>query len=248
MSATVTAMTTMSTMSTALAGALAPALPHVAATDASAQTLDVLCGGILLTAVLMLWRRDLRAIVGLLAVQGALIAGLALLLGVRESSAELYLAAAVAGVLKAGVLPWVLRRVLADSRSARETAPLVNVTASLLAAALLTLLAYVLSQPLVALAPSPATRALPVGIAVVLLGFFVLVTRRHALSQVVGFLLLDNGIATTTFLATSGVPLVVELGVSLDVLLVVLVLQVVAARMRLAFGTSDLDELSELRD
>ena len=217
-------------MSAVMTTAVTTAVAHVAASDASAQVLDVLCGGVLLTAVLMLWRRDLRAIVGLLVVQGALIAGLALLLGSREGSAELYLAAAVAGVLKAGVLPWVLRRVLAASGSVRETAPLVNVTASLLAAALLTLLAYVLSQPLVALAPSAATRALPVGVAVVLLGFFVLVTRRHALSQVVGFLLLDNGIATTTFLATSGVPLVVELGVSLDVLLVVLVLQVVAAR------------------
>ena len=86
------------------------------------------------------------------------------------------------------------------------------------------------------------------GVAVVLLGFFLLVTRRRALSQVIGFLLLDNGITTVAFLATSGVPLVVELGVSLDVLLVVLVLQIVAARMRLAFGHTDLDSLSELRD
>ena len=86
------------------------------------------------------------------------------------------------------------------------------------------------------------------GVAVVLLGFFMLVTRRRALSQVIGFLLLDNGITTTAFLATSGVPLVVELGVSLDVLLVVLVLQIVAARMRMAFGSTDLDGLSGLRD
>ncbi len=214
----------------------------------SSQLLDVTCGAILLTAVLTLWRRDLASIIRLLMVQGLLIAGLAVLLGVAEGSTELYVAALGVGVLKAGVLPVILRRVLAQSGEVRETAPLVNVTSSLLAAAALTLLAYVLSGPLVALAPSTATRALPVGIAVVLLGFFMLVTRRRALSQVVGFLLLDNGITTTAFLATSGVPLVVELGVSLDVLLVVIVLQIVAARMRLAFGTTDLDGLSELRD
>lgn len=214
----------------------------------SSQWLDVICGAILLTAVLTLWRRDLASIIRLLMLQGLLIAGLALLLGVTESSTELYVAALGVGVLKAGVLPAILRRVLADSGEVRETAPLVNVTSSLLAAAVLTLLAYVLSGPLVALAPSPATRALPVGIAVLLLGFFMLVTRRRALSQVVGFLLLDNGITTTAFLATSGVPLVVELGVSLDVLLVVLVLQIVASRMRTAFGSTDLDGLSELRD
>jgi hydrogenase-4 component E len=214
----------------------------------STQLLDVICGAILLTAVLTLWRRDLAAIIRLLAVQGALIAGLAVLLGIRERSGELYVVALGVLVLKAVVIPVVLRRVLADSGEVRETEPRVNVSASLLAAALLTLLAYVLSQPLVALAPSAATRALPVGVAVVLLGFFVLVTRRRALSQVIGFLLMDNGITTTAFLATSGVPLVVELGVSLDVLLVVLVLQIVAARMRLAFGHTDLDSLSELRD
>jgi hydrogenase-4 component E len=146
------------------------------------------------------------------------------------------------------VLPAVLRRVLRESGETRDAEPLVNVAASLLSAALLTLLAYAVSRPLVALAPSPATHALPVGLAMVFLGFFVLVTRRRALSQVVGFLLLDNGIAATAFLATAGVPLIVELGVSLDLLLVVLVLQVLTARMRLAFGHGDLDELRELRD
>jgi hydrogenase-4 component E len=212
------------------------------------QILDLVCGGLLLSGVLMLWRRELAAIVRLLIVQGVLLAALAVLLGVREQSVELYAVAVGVLVLKAVVLPGVLHRVLRDSGDAREAEPLVNVTSSLLAAALLTLVAYAMSRPLVALAPSATTRALPVGLAVVFLGFFVLVTRRHALSQVVGFLLLDNGIAATAFLATSGVPLVVELGGSLDLLLLVLVLQVLAARMRLTFGRTDMDELRELRD
>ena len=74
------------------------------------------------------------------------------------------------------------------------------------------------------------------------------VTRRRALSQVVGFLLLDNGITATAFLATSGLPLIVELGVSIDLLLVVLVLQVLTSRLRTTFGSTDLDELQELHD
>lgn len=118
----------------------------------------------------------------------------------------------------------------------------------MLAAAALTLLAYALCRPLVALAPSPATHALPVGLAVVLIGLFTLTTRRRALSQVVGFLLVDNGITAVAFLATSGVPLTVELGVTLDVLLAVLVLLVLTGRMRTAFGATDLDDLRELHD
>jgi len=80
-----------------------------------------------------------------------------------------------------------------------------------------------------------------------LIGFFILVTRRYALSQLIGFLLLDNGITAIGFLTVSGVDLVVELGVSLDVLFVVLVLQILTTRMRDTFGATDLDELRELR-
>jgi hydrogenase-4 component E len=84
-------------------------------------------------------------------------------------------------------------------------------------------------------------------VSVVLIGLFVLVTRRPAISQVVGFLLMDNGITAVAFRTTSGVPLVVELGVSMDVLFAVLVL-LLATCMRAAFGHTDLDELRELHD
>lgn len=213
-----------------------------------AQLLYLVCGGLLLTSVLMLWRRRLSALIGLLTAQGGLLAAMAALLGTQDSGVELYLVALGVLALKAGVLPVVLRKTLAFSGAARETKSLVNVPASLLAAALLTLLAYALSQPLIDLDPTPTTHAVPVGIAMVLLGFFVLVTRRRALSQVAGLLLLDNGIAATAFLVTSGVPLIVELAVSMDLLLVVLVLQVLTVRLQAAFGDADIGELRELRD
>jgi hydrogenase-4 component E len=104
------------------------------------------------------------------------------------------------------------------------------------------------SQPLVELAPTPASRAVPMAIAVVLIGFLVLVSRRYAVSQVVGFLLMDNGITAVGFLTTSRIGLVLEVGVALDVLLVVLVLQILTGRMREAFGDTDLDDLRELHD
>jgi hydrogenase-4 component E len=213
-----------------------------------AQLLYVVCGGLLLSSVLMLWRRKLSALVRLLTTQGVLLAAMAALLAADGGGAELYAVALGLLVLKAGVLPGVLYRVIRDSGEARETQPLVNVPASLLAGSLLTLLAYAVSRPLVELDPTPTTQAVPVGISMVLLGFFVLVTRRRALSQVVGLLLLDNGIATTAFLVTAGVPGIVELAVSLDLLLVVLVLQVLTARLRAAFGGTDIDELRELSD
>ncbi|MGW5063905.1 hypothetical protein ACWEQ2_42710 [Streptomyces sp. NPDC004096] len=229
------------------------------------QLLDLACGAFLLAAVVVLWRRELAAIVRLFALQGVALAAIALILGLHEDRWGLIVVAVGIGALRAGLLPYLIRRALRTfvaerdggdgglgrhgrSEEARETQPLVNVAASLLTAAALSLLAYAAASPLVELDPTPATRALPVGVAVVLIGFFVLVTRRRALAQVVGFLLLDNGITATAFLAASGVPLIVELGVSFDVLLAVLVLQVLTLRVREAFGTTDIDDLRELHD
>ncbi|MGW2320390.1 hypothetical protein [Streptomyces sp. CG4] len=218
------------------------------------QLLDLACGVFLLAAVLVLWRHELAALVRGFALQGVALGAIAVLLGAHEQRWDLGVVGLGVGVLRAGVLPHLMRRVLAalatdrESEEVRETKPLVNVAASLLTAALLTLLAYVVARPLTQLNPAPATRALPVGLAVVLIGFFALATRRRALAQVVGFLLLDNGITATAFLATSGVPLIVELGVSFDVLLAVLVLQILTTRMREAFGTTDIDDLRELHD
>ncbi|GAA1365739.1 hypothetical protein ACFPK5_07770 [Streptomyces beijiangensis] len=212
------------------------------------RLLDLACGAFLLAAVVVLWRRGLAAIVRTFALQGIALAAVAALLGVHERRWDLLSVAVGIGLLRAGALPYLMRRALATGTEDDETRPVVNVAASLLTAAALTLLAYAVARPLVALDPTPATRALPVGLSVVLIGFFVLATRRHAPAQVVGFLLLDNGITATAFLAASGVPLIVELGVSFDLLLAVLVLHILTTRMRAAFGTTDIDDLRELHD
>ena len=102
---------------------------------------------------------------------------------------------------------------------------MVNVSASLVAAATLIVVAFLASGKLTALLTDTATHLTPIGLATVLLGFFLLVTRRKAVSQIVGLLLIDNGVALIAFLLTAGVPLIVELGASLDVLLVVVVLR-----------------------
>jgi hydrogenase-4 component E len=213
------------------------------------QLLYLACGGLLLTSVLVLWRRELAVIIRVFAVQGVALAALVAVLAAHEGSGELWAVAAGVLVLRAGVLPYLVRRAMAKAGAARrETRPVVNVATSLLVAAALTLLAYAVCEPLLALALSPASQAIPVGVTVALIGFFVLVTRRRALSQLVGFLLLDNGITAVGFLTTAGIGLIVELGVSLDVLLALLVLQVLTTRMRETFGDTDLDELRELHD
>ncbi|HEX2705368.1 MAG TPA: hypothetical protein VHM65_06385 [Candidatus Lustribacter sp.] len=213
-----------------------------------AQSVALSTGVLLLTTVLQLWRRSFTGAIGLLAVQGAALAGLVATLGLAQAEPELGVVAVLVLAIKAGVIPLVLARTAAVTGVPREAPPRLNPTAGLLLAALLTTVAYLASRSIIGETSSPTTRAVPVGLAMVLIGFLILLTRRQAMSQLIGFVVLDNGIAAVAFLTTGGVPLIVELGVSLDVLLVVLILRVLAGRMLRAFGATDLDDLMELRD
>jgi hydrogenase-4 component E len=211
--------------------------------------LDLAAGGLLLASVVIVWCRDLAAMVRLLAWQGVALAAIAVVVGTHRHDPALIGVGIAAAVLRAIVLPWLLTRALgAETADHRESTPLLNTSASLLAAAALTVTAFAVSRPLVALDPSPATRAVPAAFAVILIAVLVMVTRRRALSQAVGFLMLDNGIAAVAFLTTAGVPLIVELGASLDVLFAVLILGLLTGRLRHTFGDTDLDQLRELRD
>lgn len=211
-------------------------------------SIDVAVGVALVSAAVVLWRRRLAGIIHALAVLGAALAAVPLLIGLHERQLEPVAVAVGIGVLKVAVIPAVLLRMLRGHGEDRETDPLVNVPASLLAGAVLTVFAYLVCAPIVALDGAAPVRAVPVGVAIALIGFFVLISRRRAVAQVVGFLLVENGITLVAFLSTGGVPLIVELGASLDVLFAVLVLQVLTARMRSKFGDTDLNRLKELHD
>jgi hydrogenase-4 component E len=216
--------------------------------SAYGTALDLAVGAMLLFAVLAIWRRQLAALVRLLSWQGVAVAAIPAALGIHSGDFSLIALAVAILVLRAGVLPWLVGRLIPDEDPPRESEPLLNTTASLLAAAGLTGFAYVVAQPLVTLDRSVATQAAPAAFAVALIGLLIVVTRRRAVSQIVGFLVLDNGVAALAFLTTAGLPLIVEFGASTDVVLAVLILQVLTGRMRVKFGNTDVDELRELRD
>ena len=212
--------------------------------------LDLAAGGVLIAAVLAVWRRDLSAIVRrLLVAQGVALAAIPLIRGVHDHDRALLAVGIAVLAVRAGVLPWLLARALgAERQERRETAPLVSTAASRLVVTALVVAAFTITQSVVDLQRSSATNAAPAAIAAVLVALFMMATRRHAISQAVGLLMLDNGIAATAFLLTAGVPLIVELGASLDVLFVLIVLGVLTGQLRSAFGGVDLDLLRELRD
>ena len=151
-------------------------------------------------------------------------------------------------LLKGVAIPVLLGQTDDEDRPTRESRPLVNVPASLVVAAALIVLAFLTTRGLGRFVARPRGALVPVGVATLLIGFFVLITRRLPVFQIVGLLMVDNGIALVAFLSTAGVPFLIELGVSLDVLLGIVVLMVLTRRLRSEFGNVDLDALRELRD
>jgi len=212
------------------------------------SVLGLAAAAVLLCAVVTLWRRSLGAIVRTLAVQGAALACVATVIGLHEHDVGLIVVGLLVLGAKALVVPLLIGRVVRRDPNSRETDPLVNVPASLVAAGALTFLAFAATRSVASLVPTTAGRLIPIGLAAMLMGFFALVTRRKAVSQIVGILLVDNGVALVAFLATAGVPLLVELGASLDVLLAVIVLRVLAIQLSARLGSFDLDQLTELHD
>lgn len=212
------------------------------------QLLDLAAGVVLVTSFAALWLRRLVTVVRLLAVQGAALAAVAAVIGIYEHEAELVAVSVMVAALRVFVMPGLILRAVRAGDEQREVESLINVPASLLAASGLTLIAYATTRDVVALSTSPQVRAIPLGVAVGLIGILLIVSRRKAVLQIMGVLMIDNGIALVMFLGTSGVPLVVELGVASDVLLAMFILQVLTNRIRNKFGDTDLDQLRELRD
>jgi hydrogenase-4 component E len=159
----------------------------------------------------------------------------------------LYLVSAIILLLKGLGVPWMLQRMQSRFRTQQELQPLVNTEISLLIAGTLSIAAYYVARPVLAVITLPTRGGLPLALALILVSLFIVVSRRRALTQIVGFLMLENGISLIALLGAYGVPLVVELGVFLDVLLGVLVMQILVYQIHETFDSTDVEALNRLR-
>jgi len=212
------------------------------------QVLDMCAALLLLLSFAMLSQRRVVTLVNLLALQGALLCIATLLLGWRTGKSHLYLSAALTLGLKVVFLPWLLHRLIRRLEVYWDSEPLLNIAGTMLVGVLIVVFAFGLAQPISALASTATRSAIGIAVAVVLLAFLMMITRRKAMSQVVGFLSMENGLFFGAMSATYGMPMVVELGVALDVLVAVLVLGVFFFQIREQFDSLDLHHLESLKE
>ena len=181
----------------------------------------------LLLALVVLWRRHVAAYITAFRTQSIALAFVGIVVAWYGHVPELFAVGLMILALKGWIVPRLLSGIEARRDRAGELQPLVNTETSLLISGALAVAAYEISRPLADVMNLPTRGGLPIALALIFVSLFIVVSRREALAQIVGFLMLENGIALLALLGAYGVPLVVELGVFLDVLLGVLVMQAV---------------------
>jgi len=201
----------------------------------------------LIFGLVLLWRRGVPAYVNAFTWQSLVLAAVAATVGWFGRERELYLVAALLIAVKGIAIPRLLRRMERRFGTERELAPYVNTATSLVVAGLLVLFGGAVMRPVVAASELPTRAGMPLAMGLVLVSLFVVVSRKKALTQVIGFLMLENGIALLALLGAYGIPLIVELGVFLDALMGFLVMQIFVYRIHETFDTLDVDQLDRLR-
>jgi hydrogenase-4 component E len=185
----------------------------------------------LLLALVVMWRRHVPAYVSAFRSQSVVLAVVGAIVAWMGDVPELFVVAAIILGLKGWIVPRILTGMEARRPDDRRLQPLVNTEMSLLISGALAVAAYEVSRPLAEVVSLPTRGGLPIALALILVSLFIVVSRRQVIAQIVGFLMLENGVALLALLGAYGVPLVVELGVFLDVLLGVLVMQALVPGM-----------------
>ena len=216
----------------------------------SAETVHMLIddlGALLLfTMILIVAAGQIYRAIYAVAAQSLLIAIAAAVLATATGNKDLWVIAGVTLVVKATLLPWVLHRVVQRMNVRREVEPVIPIAATLALAVVIVVMSFQLSASLGPVRQAITGNALPVGIALTLTGVLVMATRKTALTQMVGLFASENGIFFTAMSVTEGMPLIIEIGVILDVILAALVMTIMVLRVRSTVD-ADIADLDRLR-
>lgn len=214
--------------------------------ELATRLIDDLGALLLLTMLVILASGQLFRAIYAVAAQSVFLAFAGAVLAVATGNVDLWIIAGITVVIKAIVLPWLLIWVVKRIQIRREIEPVIPISVTLALAAAIVLLSFQLSASLGPVRQAITGNALPVGIALILLGVLVMASRKKALTQMVGLFASENGIFFTAMAITQGMPLIIEIGVILDAVLGALVMGIMVLRVRSSIDT-DIADLESLR-
>jgi hydrogenase-4 component E len=214
------------------------------------KLITLMAAMVLVLQIAMVGQRWLVMNIRLFGAQSFLLGTIAGAIAWYNHAPHIYIAAVITVLLKAILVPIALERLVDRIEIDHEIAPIINVPLSIVISGGLTLVAYMVGESFYhpeAGATSLGHNTLAVAISVFLIGFFMMINRRKALSQVLALLTLENGVFLAAICLTYGMPLIVELGVFFDVLVAVLVLGILVFRIRESFESMDVSKMRRLR-
>ena len=212
------------------------------------QIINFLAAIMLLLSFAMLGQRRILSLIHLYTLQGLTLVLANLVLGFVTADIHLYISAALTLLLKVGLIPWILYRLVQRLNVKTDVEPLLNIPATLLVGIVLVIIAFNVASPISQFSSSVARGTLGIALACVLLSFMMMITRAKAIPQVIGFLSMENGLFFAAAAATNGMPMIVELGIGLDVLVGILILGVFMFQIREQFDSLDIHHLEQLKD
>ena len=212
------------------------------------QLINLLAAILLLLAFAMLAQRRVVSLVDLFAAQGFVLALSTAVVAYTTAQPHLYQSTALTLLLKVFLLPWLLHRLVRKLDVRWEFEGLINIPTTMLIGIVLVVFSFNLALPISQLANTVTRSTLGIAMASIMLSFLMMITRRKAIPQVIGFLSMENGLFFAATSATYGMPMVVELGIALDVLVGMLILGVFFFQIREQFDSLDLKHFETLRE
>jgi hydrogenase-4 component E len=201
----------------------------------------------LVLQLLLVVQKMLLTNIRLFALQSLMLTAIAAVIAWYYNATHVYIVAVLTLIGKVIFLPWLLNRIVRRIKIVEEIEPLLNAPTSMLICGGLTLLGYIVARPFTTL-DKLGNNTLAIAIALLLTGFFLMINRRKAISQVLALLTIENGVMLAAVaLTTYGMPLVVELGIFFDVMVAVMVLGILVYRIRESFASMDTSKLSQLK-
>ncbi|MBI5599449.1 MAG: formate hydrogenlyase [Deltaproteobacteria bacterium] len=214
----------------------------------AAQITGVLAALILLTAFALLVQRRIYGLLHIFAWQGLFLSISAAVVGYSTGLRHLYISSALTLALKVFALPYILYVLIHRLKIQKEVEEVVNIPTTMLIGIALVIFSYHLTSPVRELSTLMTRSTLAVALATVMLGLLMMITRRNAVTQIIGFLSLENGLFFAATSATYGMPLVVELGVALDILIAAFIFGIFFFQIRTTFDSLDIKEMEKLKE
>ena len=212
------------------------------------QLINLLAALLLLIAFAMLSQRRVLSLIYLFAWQGFVLVLSTTLVAYSTGQHHLYYSAALTLILKVFALPWILHRLIIRLNIKWDVETLINIPTTMLLGIVLVIFAFNLALPISQLANTVTRNTLGIAMACVLLAFLMMITRRKAVPQVIGFLAIENGLFFAATSATYGMPMVVEFGVALDVLVGTFIFGIFFFQIRETFDSLDIHHLEKLKE